>query len=301
MAGVARRRVTSPLLERSGLCPDEFFLGGLMKNKSFLFLIAALALGLAFASCGGDTEIEYRDRDKPLTYVGYNDALAIMDAFKRGDVYLTAETDLTPATPLLIPENRTLYLNGQTVIVGSNSVIIKAGDLAWTGTDDPTGESSKIEAGSKGAVLINITADPTHYGSAGVFGAEGTASFTFVPFGEVKSANGVNYFASQTDSAIFNTAGSLATGGGTTAYFIGDRNANGVLNTNSGTLVVTGNLTGLTTLTTNTPLMVYGELAGGTNAAADFITGNGKVEANKVTASGGKIGTLSTRTGNFNG
>jgi hypothetical protein len=272
-----------------------------MKNKSFLFLIAVLAMGLALFGCSSDSDssTEYRD----LTYVGKNDAESIMEALERGNVYLTADTDLTPPTPLLIPTNRTLFVNGQTVKVGSLSVIIGAGKLDWSGTDDPTGTDSKIEAGSIGAVLINIDPDITHYGSAGVFDAEGTASFTFVPLDEVKSAGGVNYFASNKSASIFNSGGSLATGAGTTAYFIGSHdaknNSSGVFNTNNGTLVVTGDLTGLKTLTTATPLKVYNKLGGGTDSAlADFITGGGTIEVKTADFTGGKISNILNVSGN---
>jgi hypothetical protein len=265
-----------------------------MKLKSFLFLIAALAMGLVFASCGGDTEIEYRDHDVNKGYA--SDAEAIMAAFKfADDVYLTKETNLTTGPALLIPAPGRLHVNGQTILVGPQTVIIKAGALVWDGESQ-----GKIDAANNGAgaVLVDIDADVTHYGSAGVAGTE---SFVFVKSDGTITGSTKGYRAAlATDTTamekVFSAGTYLNAIGGTTAYVIGDFGpAN--LGISGGTLVVTGNLGSTTgrvaTIDTDTPLTVYGNLYGGTVDAAstqDIIKNAGTVTVYKdANIASGKI------------
>jgi hypothetical protein len=263
-----------------------------MKNRSFLFLIAALAMGLALFGCSTDS-----DSTTDYDYRGFaSDAEEIMAAFEFADnVYLTKETTLTGAPYLVIPAGKTLHVNGQTIAVGPNTIIIGAGGLSWDGNDD-----SMIDAAANGAgaVLIGIEYAAGHYGTNGV---AGTASdFIFVPKdGTVKanSDNTASYLATDDTSKLFVGGSYLAAVGGTTAYFTGKTLSLTNLAVGGGTLVVTGDLAGLKTLTTSTPLTVYGKLSGGTNAAATFITGD--VSARTADITGGQIGTLSVENGAF--
>ncbi|MDR1257074.1 MAG: hypothetical protein LBJ86_04950 [Spirochaetaceae bacterium] len=104
-----------------------------MKLKSFLFLIAALAVGLAFASCGGDdgggggTGTDY--------YWGFSsDIEAINEAFTAGavTVYLTRDVSFSNAGEILqIPPKKTLDLKGYKLTDSAGGYLVVEGTLKW--------------------------------------------------------------------------------------------------------------------------------------------------------------------------
>jgi hypothetical protein len=249
-----------------------------MKLKSFLFLAAALAMGLAFASCGGDTE----QLPGSIIKQGYaSDADAIMAAFEfADDVYLSKRTDLKNGT-VVIETGKTLHVDGQTIEVNNATAIVTVGTgkLDWDNK-----ATSKIDG--TGAVLVGITIgenDTAHYSNSAASYVVLTADGDIVA-----GASGGGYRAAlATDSAamgkVFQAGTYLNAIGGTTAYVIGNFGETS-LEIAGGTLVVTGNLGTATsrveTISTNTPLSVYGNLYGGTLAAAstqNIITSAGTV------------------------
>jgi hypothetical protein len=103
-----------------------------MKNKSFLFLIAALAIGLAFAGCdngddGGGTGTDY--------YWGFSsDVDDINAAFTAGaaTVYLTKDVSFSNANEvLLIPSGKTLDLKGYALTDSAKGYLVVEGTLKW--------------------------------------------------------------------------------------------------------------------------------------------------------------------------
>jgi hypothetical protein len=264
-----------------------------MKNRSFLFLIAALAMGLALIGCSSDS-------DSSTEYVkqGYaGDAEAIEAAFVFADnVYLAKSTSLTGQT-LTIPAGKTLHVNGYPIAVDEYTIIIGAGNVNWADNGNGT---SQIVANGSAAVLIGIDKDPEYYGNGG------TEGILFVPKdGSVAPGtdNSPGLLATDDTSKLLVGGSYLAALGGTTAYFTGKTlNVSNLTVASGGTLFVAGNLTGLKSLSTTTPLEVNGQLEGGTVAPATFITGNVEVTAKTANISGGQIATLSvTNTGNFTG
>jgi hypothetical protein len=257
-----------------------------MKLKSFLFLIAALALGLAFASCGGD---DTGTGTNTVTKQGYaSDADAIRALFNIdgiNDVYLSKAANLAGAE-LSIPDGKTLHVNSQTVTVDSNTVILLAKTTGW---DWGSGTTSQINAGTTTPLLIGFpSVDATEYAHY----AAGTTGIIFAGANGALTPHAGGYvIATKTLGDIISDTGTLTPVGGTKAYFVGNITNNTLLTLNSGgTLTVTGNLTGLETLITTTPLTVYGELGGGTaTAGVEVISGAGPVTAKKATITGGTV------------
>jgi hypothetical protein len=256
-----------------------------MKLKSFLFLAAALAIGLAFASCGGDTEQLPGDTIKQ----GYaSDADAIRALFNIdgiNDVYLSKAANLAGAE-LSVPDGKTLHVNNQTVTVDSNTVILLGKTTGW---DWGSGTASQINAGTTTPLLIGFPeVDANEYAHY----AAGTTGIIFAGANGALTPHADGYvIATKTLSDIINDAGTLTAIGGTKAYFVGDITNKTFLKLDTGgTLTVTGNLTGLQTLITTTPLTVYGELSGGTaTAGVEVISGAGPVTAKKATITGGTV------------
>jgi hypothetical protein len=255
-----------------------------MKNKSFLFLIAALAMGLALTGCSSDS-------DSSTEYVkqGYlygeelSDAERIMLLFQDApDVYLEDDTELSGGV-LIIPSGKTLHVNGQTVTVDLNTVIVIAsgGKLDWDN------KATSVISGTS-AVVIEAAEfhEAAHY-SAGEYHAETN------PFGINFGSIGKGKYAGSAGVATgWHTAASsyddLSIAAGTTGYLIGSFNATADL-TPAGTLVVGGNLTlsANKVINSTSPITVYGEIKGGTDAAVTLITG--KVSAISANIDGGKI------------
>jgi hypothetical protein len=272
-----------------GLARMIFFKGDLMKTKSFLFLTAALAMGLTLAGCPGEATTETK-----TVYRGVaSDAEAIMAAFEVpgvNEVYLAKETDLTNAV-LVIPANKTLYVNGQTVNVNEHTVIAAAGKLNWGGLKSDAAATSKIAAaGTATLVNIPVTADEVdlHYAWDG---EAGTGLVSFVPADGSVVGTGKYSKAGYADTAALVLGGSyLAVSPGTTGYLINGYNDSGKdFEVGGGTLVVAGNLTAKTINVPTSSLTVYGELTAGTSASADVISGGGTVSARTVAITGGNI------------
>ncbi|MDR1238542.1 MAG: hypothetical protein LBK27_00350 [Treponema sp.] len=255
-----------------------------MRLKSFLFLITALAMGLALAGCSSDSGGEGYPVPGPKEGYLYSgvltDAQKIMLSFQDAPaVYLEDETDLSDGV-VIIPDGKTLHVNGQTVKVNLNTVIVVTsnGKLDWD--NKPT---SILEGTS--AVVIGKTYEDGRY-SAGSYGVDGN---TFgINFGEI----GKNKYAGS-ESVGWHTAATkyddLVIGAsGTTGYFLGNLSESGNV-TPAGTLVVGGNLALSTdkVITSAAPIYVYGNLKGGTDASQTLITGT--VSAISAEISGGKI------------
>ncbi|MDR1256173.1 MAG: hypothetical protein LBJ86_00305 [Spirochaetaceae bacterium] len=249
-----------------------------MKLKSFLFLTAALALGLAFASCGGGEDT--------TTTVTVNrgfasDAEQILAAFEFADhVYLTKETDLEGAgsgneMPLIVPTGKTLHVNGQTIKVNATTIAIVGGKLDWDNKP-----ASRIEG--ENAVLVGFpdgAADIAHY-------AAGTDGVVLVKTdGVLVGSDSVAFVASTATGSL-----SAANGGGTTAIFIGDYGTTSyIAPTGGGTLLVTGNMTGLPYLNAQGPVYVFGKLSGGTLETAydkEILSGSAVMAWNAAITSG---------------
>ncbi|MDR1148903.1 MAG: hypothetical protein LBK66_09760 [Spirochaetaceae bacterium] len=268
-----------------------------MKNKSFLFLIAALALTLALLGCSSDSD-DGSGYPVPGPKEGYlysstlTGAQKIMLSFQDApDVYLEDETDLQGGV-VIIPSGKTLHVNGQTVKVDKDTVIVVAsgGKLDWDG------KATSVIAGTS-AVVIGKTYEEGRY----IDGAYDEDSNTFgINFGEI----GKNKYAGS-ESVGWHTAAAsyddLVIGAsGTTGYLLG--NFNGATDfVPAGTLYVGGNLTlsANKVITSTAALTVYGKLTGGTNAAQSIITGT--VSAISADINGGQIANDLTifRDGNF--
>jgi hypothetical protein len=245
-----------------------------MKNRSFLFLIAALAMGLALFGCSSDSDDGggYPVPGPKEGYLYNSDATKIMVAFQDAPaVYLEEDTVLSGGV-LIIPSGKALHVNGQTITVDKDTVIVVHGTLDWDGK-----ASSVIEGG--GAVVIGKSYEAGRY-SAGEYDADDNPGG--VVFGEigryVGSASTVWHIAASTGSAL--TAG-------TTGYFLGNINTSDGLSITAGTLFVGGNLTVGKAIISEAPLTIYGKLTGGTDASQTLITGT--VSAISAAISGGKI------------
>ncbi|MDR1257649.1 MAG: hypothetical protein LBJ86_07875 [Spirochaetaceae bacterium] len=242
-----------------------------MKLKSFLFLVAALAMGLAFAGCGGDDpETKYVDVNRG--YAG--DADAIMAAFAFADeVWLTRETELGGQT-LVIPAKKTLHVNGKKVKVDASTIIVAEGTL------DLNAENSVIYADATGAVLVNFTGQldtqanqEAHYASSSGAGTAG-AGLVFVKNDGAPTDTASNrYIAGPADKALQGGTKSAATAAGTTVIVLGNNTvSDGKYDTGGGTLLVTGNLDFGTGYVNNGGyLAVYGKLSGGTLDSASHV------------------------------
>ncbi|MDR1149416.1 MAG: hypothetical protein LBK66_12380, partial [Spirochaetaceae bacterium] len=216
-----------------------------MKLKSFLFLTAALAVGLALAGCSTDSD------DGGTTtitdYRGYaGDADAIMAAFKFADeVWLTRETDLTGQI-LAIPSGKTLHVDGWQVNVDDGTI------LAVDGTLDLNATGSIINSEKAGAVLVNVTgqlntqeAQEAHYGSASTPYTAGTEGLVFVKNdGTPKDTETKRYIAGPASAVLGGGTYAASNADGTTSIVLGNTGtANGEYdNTGGGTLLITGDL-----------------------------------------------------------
>jgi hypothetical protein len=263
-----------------------------MKLKSFLFLAAApavlLVLGLAFASCGGDTET-----DTVIKKQGYaSDAEAIEAAFQfANDVYLVKETDLKSI--LVIPPGKNLHVNGQRVLVDANTVIVAAGAL------DLSGDDSVIYSEAAGAVLVNVTGQldtqanqEAHYGSASTPYTAGTTGLVFVKNDGTPTDTAAKRYIAGNAATVLAGGSLAATGAGTIGIVTGDVSTGGEYNIGAGTLLVAGDFNFGTGPVNSTGLiMVYDELKGGTlNSAYEVIKGNGGVAYAKSAAiKGGSV------------
>jgi hypothetical protein len=247
-----------------------------MKNRSFLFLIAALAMGLALIGCSSDSSDGdgYPVPGPKEGYLYNSDAIKIMVAFHDAPaVYLEDDTVLSGAV-VIIPYGKTLHVNGQTITVDEGTVIVVHGTLDWDGKD-----TSVIKGG--GAVVIGKSYEAGRY-SAGEYDEEDNPGG--IVFGEIGSYVG-------SASTVWHIASSAAdeglVGAGTTGYFLGNLTSQAGISITAGTLFVGGNLTFGEAITSEAPLTVYGKLTGGTDSTQTLITGT--VSAISADIDGGKI------------
>ncbi|MDR1257127.1 MAG: hypothetical protein LBJ86_05215 [Spirochaetaceae bacterium] len=244
-----------------------------MKLKSFLFLAAALAIGLVLAGCSPDP----KEVPGPTIKHGYasDDAAAIMAAFEFApEVWLAKETNLKDSI-LVIPANKTLHVNGKRVNVNEGTII------AVDGTLDLDADDSVIYSEVAGAVLVNVTGQldtaenqAAHYGSASTPPTAGTAGPVFVKNDGTPTDTASNrYIAGPASAALQGGTKSAATGAGTTVIVLGNNTvSNGNYDTGGGTLLVTGNLDFGTGYVKNGGyLYVYGKLSGGTLDSASHV------------------------------
>jgi hypothetical protein len=269
-----------------------------MKNKSFLFLIAALALGLALLGCSTDSS----DGDgypvpgpkEGYLYSGLPDAVKIMLLFEEAPaVYLEDNIDLQ-GDALIIPSDKTLHVNGQTVTVDKDTVIVVQGTLDW---DD---KATSVISGTSAVVIVaGEVAETAHY-SAGKYSEDNIFG---INFGEI----GKNKYAGSAGAGPWHTAATsfddLIVGeAGTTGYLLGSFNGTTDF-APAGTLVVSGDLTLSTdkVIKSTAKIDVYGKVKGGTDATATLITGT--VSAINAEISGGIIANdlLILRNGDFSG
>ncbi|MDR1257505.1 MAG: hypothetical protein LBJ86_07135 [Spirochaetaceae bacterium] len=289
-----------------------------MKLKSFLFLIAALAMGLAFASCGGDdTKIEYRDRD---VYKGVADDVDSINALFgiANDVYLTKDIAIGAGQSLSIGSGKTLHLEGYTIAMGNESSLIAtaAASLDWGKRTlglamDANG--GKISIASGNAYLIG----PAAAFSDDQLTGDGMA-IKLVPGATTLSYNtatGRAITATSNLGLVFNAdtgvwAPSVAEGG-TKVVFIGNLNIpNDKVGgyTLYGSLSVAGDVTLAGTLAGAGTLEVFGNLKSdyASNDAAARTLVDVPFSAYNVTTKGGKFGaagsiTVSTLKSAFSG
>jgi hypothetical protein len=262
-----------------------------MKHKSFLFLIAALALGLALLGCSTDS-------DSSTEYVkqGYaNDALAITLAFEKApDVYVLGTVNLTNAF-LTIPTGKRLHLSGNTVLLDDTTTLVVNGTVVF--------EDGKVDAQGKKPIVVGLEPGPNFVGT------ENLKAFSAGGFmeDEGKYYQVVNKASDLLDNGSIK--GALA---GTTVIYAGNLDMNsGALNTNGGTLSVGGDLTNVSKIITSTKVTVSGKLTGGAgdppapNILAqvlgnivvrtdtnfvNFMTGAGTVTASIAEIDSGSIG-----------
>ncbi|MDR1148536.1 MAG: hypothetical protein LBK66_07885, partial [Spirochaetaceae bacterium] len=106
-----------------------------MKNRSFLFLIAALALGLALFGCSTDSD-DGGSTPYPVYQGWAGDVEDIAAAFDKVDaVYLTKSITVGGGQTLSIKAGKTLYLNGNTITMEDNSSVVTASvtSIVWSG------------------------------------------------------------------------------------------------------------------------------------------------------------------------
>jgi hypothetical protein len=258
-----------------------------MKLKSFLFLTAALALGLAFASCGDDSSggggTERITVSEPSLYTTKAEeiTMALHDAPSGYGVTLNEDVDIS-GDVVIIPTDKTLYVNGRTITVSKDTVIVAAGGLDFGGP----ASTSIIEGTS--AVVIGKDYVEGRY-SAGEYAADD--NIFGINFGEIGAGKYVGSAGVATGWNIavnsLDNLGALAAG--TKGYVLGGLTAASNLSVAAGTLYVSGNLTIGTDKAINSaaPIYVYGEVKGGTDASQTLITGT--VSAVSADITGGQI------------
>jgi hypothetical protein len=288
-----------------------------MKLKSFLFLTAALALGLAFASCGGDTEIEYRDRD---VYKGVADAVeSIIALFGiANDVYLTKDIAIGAGQSRAIGSGKTLHLEGYTIAMGNESSLIAtaAASLDWGKRTlglamDANG--GKISIASGNAYLIGPAAafndDQVTGDGTAIKLVPGTTELSYdTATGRAITATSNLGLVFSADTGVWLPSQAEA---GTKVVFIGnltipsDKVSGYTLN---GSLSVAGNVTLSGTLAGAGTLEVFGNLKSdyASNDAAARTLVAVPFSAYNVTTKGGKFGaagsiTVSTLKSAFSG
>jgi hypothetical protein len=261
---------------------ERFFQGGLMKNKSFLFLIAALAMGLALLGCssdsddGGTTTItDYRGYASQIT--------AINAAFTDGasTVKLVGPTSfIQDDDPLVIPAGRTLDLAGFNLDGSSKpGIIVAAGNIVFGGGKiNLSTQESYFLAPNQKFIDDNVDNIQVNPGSASVAGT------LLVP------AQGVVSMLGQ--PGALNDSRIAAIAEGSIGVLLGDltlSTATGPINIGGGHLYVTGNvnLSGGGTVSGVGTLTVSKAVTSGT--IADIPVVDGELKARSLSSNGGRF------------
>ncbi|MDR1256405.1 MAG: hypothetical protein LBJ86_01505 [Spirochaetaceae bacterium] len=227
-----------------------------MKNKSFLFLIAALAMGLAFASCGGD-DTGGGSYPVPGPANGYAGPIAdINEAFYAGasTVYLTKDTEFSASDEavLVIPKGKKLDLRVFKLTDSAVGYIVNNGTIVWDDDNetpitlgqsyivaDTDFISGKVGTASSEAKPVTVKAGSAVAIDGGVAGAIfattndlGTAELGALAAG---SYGFLLKNPASLSSPVTNSAGYL--------YIAGDVNLSSSGTFGAGTLIVGGKLT----------------------------------------------------------
>jgi hypothetical protein len=292
------RRVPGPLLARDTAnvrvkkSPDDFSKEDLMKHKSFLFLIAALAMGLALLGCSSDS-----DSSTDYVYQGFaGDVEDIAAAFdKVNDVYLTRDIEVDGGQTLDIKTGKTLHLNGNNITMKSNSSVIASGvkSIAWSGEERAVVSGKIVVAAGATVFLIgpsgsfpeeSLTVPSDATALELLPSTSGSLSYT--------ENDGRAFAATNQRSLVFNetTGDWLPNAGGTKVVYIGNLDIPSTPGgyTIAGSLSVAGdvNLAG-TIAGANGELEVLGKLTSKiTNAAAVTLVA-GKLTARSIETTGG--------------
>jgi hypothetical protein len=264
--------------------PDDFSKEDLMKNRSFLFLIAALALGLALLGCstdsddGGTTTITVKEG-----YASQVDAIAA--AFEKApDVYLTGPVGVNGNEMLLVKSGNRLHLETFTITVadGGGIAIEEAGGIVW-GDGSVTGDAADA------AYLI---------GPSGAFTGKavtkvGTLAITPADDAGVAytSVNNRAVGATTDYTKVFGADGVAKAPGGTLTVLITPSfTVPATHYTNGGSLAVTGNVTLVGTLAGAGGFDVYGNLTSNVNDTEKPTLVSNDLTARKITTDGGDFG-----------
>jgi hypothetical protein len=256
-----------------------------MKNRSFLFLIAALAMGLALFGCSTDSD------DGGTTtitdYRGYASQVdAIHAAFEKApDVYLTGPVEVRGDEMLLVKSGNRLHLDSFTITV------IDGGGIAIEDDSGITWENGSVTGKADNAAYL--------IGPDGAFDGKpvtkvGTIAIT--PDGAENVAytnvNDRAIGATTLSNIVFNASGEAKASGGTLTVLLSELTVPDTHYSNAGSLAVTGDVTLAGTLAGLGGFDVYGKLTSNVADAADGPT----LVAGTLTAR-----TIKTNGGNFGG
>jgi hypothetical protein len=269
-----------------------------MKNRSFLFLIAALALGLALFGCSTDSDDGGTTTN--TVYQGWaGDVEDIAAAFDKVDaVYLTKGITVGGGQTLSIKAGKTLYLNGNTITMADNSSVVTASvtSIVWSGEERAVVTGKIVVADGAAVCLIGPEGS---FPTASVTGdlakvvelapaTSGSLSYT--------ESDGRAFAATNNRALVFteSTGAWNPTAGGTRVVYIGDLEIPATPGgyTISGSLSVAGNVTLAGTLAgPNGEIEVLGKLT--SNISTDGVAGinlaEGKVTARSIATKGGKF------------
>jgi hypothetical protein len=253
-----------------------------MKNRSFLFLIAALAMGLALFGCSTDS-------DSTTDYIkqGYASQVdAIAAAFEQApDVYLTGAVEVGGEEMLLVKSGNRLHLESFKITVadGGGIAIEKPDGIVWdTGSVTGDSENGGYLIGPSGAFTGKAV---TKVGTLAITAADATA-VAYTPIGGRAIGATTNY------AIVFDANGAAKATGGTLTVLITELfTVPATHYSNAGSLAVTGDVTLTGTLSGAGGFEVYGELTSNVaDAAAGPVLVAGTLTARKITTKGGNFG-----------
>jgi hypothetical protein len=270
-----------------------------MKLKSFLFLIAALAIGLAFASCdGGSTDTV----PGPTIKQGYaSDVEAIEAAFEFApNVYLTKAVTVKSGEILVIKSGNHLHLGDFKVTVQANGGIVTqdADGINW-------GDNGSIAGASANTAYL--------IGPDGAFTDKAVTDLLELEITPDNATNvvytlvGSRYIGATTDpTKAFDANGAAKVGGGTLTVLVTPSfTVPDTHYSNAGSLAVTGNVTLAGTLAGVGGFDVYGNLTSNVVDTAAPVLVAGTLAARKITTAGGNFGVVKikspTETSTFGG